>query len=87
MFKANINILANCLILPSETEQKSSILPKSTQRRMSDASKLALIASQTCLKKSQADYLCFASQHGELDNAVTILNNIAKQEIFSPIKF
>ena len=89
MFKSTPLSISNFVLLaPSNGDKVSaSSVPAMMRRRCSTLSKMALEASNQAIAKKTFDYAVFASQHGELACSLSLLNNIARQERLSPMKF
>lgn len=65
-----------------------SMLPVMKRRRMSQLSKMAFHTAHSCLGEGDAKPICvFASQHGELNRTVQILDSLVESGEVSPTSF
>lgn len=63
------------------------LIPAMMRRRMSSLSKLGLQTAMRLSAETPADYIVFASRHGELTRTVKLLEDIIAGEDASPILF
>lgn len=75
------------LLWPSEGKLTTSAIPPMMRRRMSNLSKAAVQTTLEILEQHHADYLVFASRHGELHRSVALIDDILKGEEASPMAF
>lgn len=71
----------------TEGKLVTSAIPAMMRRRMSDLSKAAVQTALELLEQHHADYLVFASRHGELHRSVALIDDILKGEEASPMAF
>lgn len=74
----------------NQLTEKQQLIPMKIRRRLSKASKLALASSLEVnqqLDDQPIDSIIFASQHGELSHTVNILNDLAQENVLSPMEF
>ena len=65
-----------------------SMIPAMKRRRMSNLTKMAFATALDCVKDSKQQPNCvFASQHGELERTVKILNSLVADDDVSPTDF
>ena len=65
-----------------------SMIPAMKRRRMSNLTKMAFATAMDCVKDSKQQPNCvFASQHGELERTVKILNTLVADDDVSPTDF
>lgn len=62
-------------------------VPAAVNRRTSRLSRYALEVALEIAKSERVDYGIFASRHGEIDNTLSLLESIAKNEVLSPMAF
>lgn len=94
MYKKEIK-LRNCAFIDSDMLKEAKLqIPSQFRRRLSQASLFALSAALKLTSvtsndhlSEMPDYIIFASQHGELDHMVNILESISHQALLSPIEF
>ena len=89
MFKSLPLSISNCVLLEPQIGDNvtANSVPAMMRRRCSTLSKMALELANQAIAEQTIDYAVFASQHGELACALTLLKNIARQELLSPMKF
>ena len=66
---------------------KFASIPANLKRRCSKASKIALEAANRAKGQKEVQHAVFCSQHGELDCAVNLLQDIAHKQLLSPMEF
>ena len=72
----------------SISEPDVSMIPAMKRRRMSNLTKIAFATALNCIKNTALATNCvFASQHGELERTVKILNALAASNDVSPTDF
>ncbi|ASK79659.1 hypothetical protein CF386_11435 [Paraphotobacterium marinum] len=77
-----------CNDYKSNHEIKFTSIPGNIKRRASFLSKLAIETATSLIKSSKhVDFAIFASQHGEIDRTVGLLQQISTQEELSPTSF
>ena len=62
-------------------------IPANVARRCGQLSKMALAVSAQVLENSSIDYAIFCSQHGELECALSLLQDLSCKELLSPTRF
>jgi hypothetical protein len=73
--------------LPHDTKVPDDAIPAAQRRRMSALSKLAVQVALEASRGGAADFLVFASQHGELSRTSELLANIVAGVELSPAAF
>ncbi len=72
----------------TSTKPDISQIPALKRRRMSKLSKMALSTALNCLDGNEQKPICvFASQHGELERTIKIINSFVNNEDTSPTDF
>ncbi|MDR8525497.1 beta-ketoacyl synthase chain length factor [Shewanella fidelis] len=71
---------------PSSVAPKLAHVPAMQRRRLSKLTKIVLEAVHQCAPKPQCRSI-FASQHGEINRTIDLLNNIVEGEALSPTGF
>jgi hypothetical protein len=72
---------------PHDTKVPDDAIPAAQRRRMSALSKLAVQVALEASRGAAADFLVFASQHGELNRTRELLANIVAGVELSPTAF
>ncbi|MBR9728312.1 beta-ketoacyl synthase chain length factor [Shewanella intestini] len=62
-------------------------IPSAIKRRASALTKLVIGTCLPILSETDIDYIVFATQHGEINRTLTLLNSLAQEQELSPTAF